>query len=70
MPKTGGETTLASCGECAGSGHCDACSGYGTQPESFPGAGDDIECEVCSGDGQCAECMGIGEIPDQIFQTG
>ena len=61
---------MMDCGECAGSGHCDACGGYGTTLESFPGAGDDIECEVCSGDGQCVECAGSGEVSDQVFETG
>ena len=60
---------MANCDECGGTGHCDACSGYGIHNESYPGAGDDAECEVCFGDGQCVECLGIGEIPDQVFES-
>jgi hypothetical protein len=46
------------CGECNGSGACDACDGYGCYPDSSPGAGDGLECDVCSGNGVCAECYG------------
>jgi hypothetical protein len=60
---------VANCGECGGTGFCDACSGYGTSNESYPGAGDEAECEVCFGDGQCVECLGIGEIPDHVFES-
>ena len=35
------------CGECSGSGACDACDGYGTYPDSSPNAGDGPECEIC-----------------------
>ena len=60
---------MTNCGECGGSGHCDACDGYGTQSESYPGAGDEAECEVCSGDGQCVECLGIGEISTDVIES-
>ena len=50
------------CGECSGSGGCDACDGYGTYPDSYPNAGDGPECEICDGTGRCPECGGTGEI--------
>ncbi len=49
------------CGGCSGSGSCDSCDGYGCYPDSFPNAGDGLDCDVCSGDGICVECNGMGE---------
>ncbi len=46
------------CAECAGSGACDACDGYGCYPDSYPTAGDGAKCAVCSGDGICVACCG------------
>ncbi len=49
------------CGECSGSGACDACSGYGTILD--PGdLTDGQDCPVCEGDGTCPDCAGTGEI--------
>ena len=49
------------CGECSGSGACDACDGYGTYPDSSPNAGDGPECENCQTTGRCPECGGTGD---------
>ncbi len=49
------------CGECSGSGACDACDGYGTYPDSSPIAGDGPECEICAMTGRCPECGGTGD---------
>lgn len=51
------------CQECSGSGGCDPCDGYGTRPDSFPNAGDGLECAVCSGDGVCVGCCGTVDTP-------
>ena len=51
------------CGECSGSGACDACDGYGTYPDSSPNAGDGPECEICEMTGRCPECGGSGDTP-------
>ncbi len=52
------------CTECAGSGACDSCDGYGCYPDSYPRAGDGARCEVCSGDAMCVACRGAGSVPD------
>jgi hypothetical protein len=49
------------CGNCNGSGACDACDGYGTYADSSPNAGDRPECEICVANGRCPECGGTGE---------
>ncbi|GAA1287708.1 hypothetical protein GCM10009609_62720 [Pseudonocardia aurantiaca] len=50
-------TTTAVCGGCSGSGSCDVCDGYGTTPDTSPGAGDGRDCP---GDGICPVCHGTG----------
>lgn len=34
------------------------CDGYGCTPDSYPNAGDGIECEACTGSGLCPGCYG------------
>jgi hypothetical protein len=49
------------CHGCSGSGACDPCDGYGTFPDSYPNAGDGVECEICTGDGVCVDCGGTSD---------
>lgn len=44
------------CADCSGSGSCDVCDGYGTTPDSYPGADDGRGCPACLGDGVCPRC--------------
>jgi hypothetical protein len=46
------------CAECSGSGACDACDGYGTEPVTHCPDTEAPECDVCSGDGICVACRG------------
>jgi hypothetical protein len=54
-----------SCVECSGSGACDVCDGYGCTPDSYPNAGDGVECEACTGSGICPECLGENDQHEQ-----
>jgi hypothetical protein len=51
---------MSTCPDCTGSGSCDTCQGYGTTPESHPGAADTHPCPACPGDGICPGCHGTG----------
>jgi hypothetical protein len=51
-------TATAVCTGCSGSGSCDLCDGYGTTPDTSPGAGDGRDCPACPGDGTCPGCHG------------
>lgn len=46
------------CEDCTGSGSCDVCQGYGTTPDSHPGADDGTDCPACDGSGTCPGCHG------------
>lgn len=48
------------CADCNGSGACDPCDGYGTTSDSYPNAGDGVDCYICRGDGICPGCLGTG----------
>ncbi len=48
------------CAACAGSGVCDACSGYGYFPISAESDYSGADCLVCDGSCECAECDGTG----------
>jgi hypothetical protein len=49
------------CAACAGSGICDACSGYGYFPDSPETDYSGTDCTVCDGSSECAECLGTGD---------
>ncbi len=44
------------CPACAGTGVCDACSGYGYFPASPESETDRVECVVCDGGTECPDC--------------
>ncbi len=50
------------------------CDGYGCTPDSYPNAGDGIECQACAGSGLCPDCYGeaipvIGGITGIGYET-
>lgn len=46
------------CTGCSGSGACDCCQGYGTTPDTYPGADDGTDCPACETTGLCPTCHG------------
>ncbi len=51
---------MTTCDGCAGSGICDACSGYGYFPDSPETDYSGTDCTVCDGTCECTECDGHG----------
>jgi len=50
---------MSTCPDCTGSGSCDTCQGYGTTPDTHPGAADGHDCPACIA-GECPTCHGTG----------
>jgi hypothetical protein len=47
---------MTACEDCADTGACDVCQGYGTTPETSPGADDGTDCPACDTTGTCPTC--------------
>jgi hypothetical protein len=47
---------MRTCEDCADTGQCDLCQGYGTTPDSHPGADDGTDCPACGATGACPTC--------------
>ncbi|WP_141279091.1 hypothetical protein [Pseudonocardia hydrocarbonoxydans] len=56
----GEEPEVTTCDGCAGSGICDACSGYGYFPDTPETDYRGTDCTVCDGTCECTECDGHG----------
>jgi hypothetical protein len=47
---------MSVCEDCGGTGCCDLCQGYGTTPDTHPGADDSTDCPACDTTGTCPTC--------------